>query len=181
MSVFREALVFFDKIGLYDVVLPFLLIFTLVFGVLEKSKILGMEKTADGKGPYTRKNLNAMVAFCVSFFFVASSQLVALTNAFVSQVALVLVILVMFMILVASFHKDQGNEGFNLEKWGWLMWVVFAAVILIFLNGLGWLEPVWQYVVGNWSSQLMATIFLFTIIIGFIWYITSAPKDEKKA
>ena len=79
MSVFRESLVFFDQVGLYDVVLPFLLVFTLVFGVLEKSKIFGTEKTADGKnGPYSRKNLNAMVAFCTAFFVVASAQLVSL-------------------------------------------------------------------------------------------------------
>ena len=74
MSVFREALIFFDQVGLYDVVLPFLLVFTLVFGVLEKSKILGTEKGGDGE-MYTRKNLNAMVAFISGFFVVASAQL----------------------------------------------------------------------------------------------------------
>jgi hypothetical protein len=180
MSVFRESLVFFDQIGLYDVVLPFLLVFTLTFGVLEKSRIFGTEKTPDGKGPYTKKNLNAMVAFCTGFFFVASAQLVALANVFIARVALILVILIMFMILVASFHPQQDDKGFHLDdKLKWLMGVVIAAVVLIFLDGVGWLGPAWVYATSNWDSQLMGTIMLFAVMAGFILFITGNPKDKK--
>ena len=45
-SVFRTAIGFLDKLGVYDIILPFLLVFTLVFAILEKTKILGLEKTA---------------------------------------------------------------------------------------------------------------------------------------
>ncbi len=178
ISVFRESLMFMDQIGLYDVVLPFLLIFTLVFGVLEKSKIFGMEaSTSDGK-MYTRKNLNAMIAFVTGFFVVASAQLVSLINVFVAQVALVLVILVMFMILVASFHAPS-KEGFSLMDMPlgkYMIYVVLVAVVLIFANGVGWLGPAWEYVTQYWDSTLMATVFLFAIVIGFIIYVTNAPK-----
>jgi len=178
MSVFRETLVFFDQIGLYDVVLPFLLIFTLVFGVLEKSKIFGTEKVKDGN--VTRKNLNAMVAFCTGFFFVASAQLVSLVNIFVARIALVLVILVMFMLLVASFHKEQDKDGFSLDAWKWwLMPVVFVAVLLIFLDGVGWLTPAWVYATSYWDSSFMGTIMLFAIVIGFIYFVTKSPDDKK--
>jgi len=146
MSVFRDSLVFFDQIGLYDVVLPFLLVFTLVFGVLEKSRIFGTDKGSDGK-VYTRKNLNAMVAFCTAFFVVASAQLVALINVFVARVALILVILVMLMLLIGSLQKQQDDTGYDfLAKYKWLFWVVFVAVVLIFMDGVGWLGPTWDYV-----------------------------------
>ena len=39
-SVFRGALVFLDEIGIYDVVLPFLLVFAVVFAIFEKTKVL---------------------------------------------------------------------------------------------------------------------------------------------
>lgn len=185
MSVFRDSLVFFDHIGLYDVVLPFLLVFTLVFGILEKSKILGTEKTTEGKGPYARKNLNAMVAFVTGFFVVASSQLVSLINVFVARVALILVILVMFMLLVASMHGEQGNEGFKLDsKWiKSLTALIFIAVILIFVDGLGWLGPAWEYVMHYWDAQLVSTILLFGIVAGFIAWMTRSPGsgEEKKS
>ncbi len=184
MSIFRESLTFMDQIGLYDVVLPFLLIFTLVFGVLEKSKIFGVEKGVDGK-EYTRKNLNAMVAFVTGFFVVASAQLVALINVFVARMALVLVILIMLMILLASFHAPS-DKGFNLMDMPlgkYLIWIVFFATILIFADGVGWLGPAWDYVTNYWDSTLMATISLFAVVIGFIVYMTKAPgskPDEKK-
>ena len=181
MSVFRESLVFFDQVGLYDVVLPFLLVFTLVYGVLEKSKILGTEKTADDKKTTTRKNLNAMVAFCTAFFVVASAQLVALINVFVARIALVLIILVMFMLLIGSLQKQQGSDGFDfLERWKWLGGVVIAAVVLIFADGVGWLQPAWEYVTGHWDSNLMGTVFLFAIVVGFILWVTNTPDGETK-
>ncbi len=43
-TVFRSAISFLNDIGLYDVVLPFLLVFTLVFAILEKTKLLGMSE-----------------------------------------------------------------------------------------------------------------------------------------
>jgi hypothetical protein len=184
MSVFRESLVFFDTVGLYDVVLPFLLVFTLVFGTLEKSKIFGTEKSADGKsGPYSRKNLNAMVAFCTAFFVVASAQLVSLINIFVARIALVLVIIVMFMLLVAAMHGEQKEDGFKLEgPWiKFLTFIIFIAVILIFLDGVGWLGPAWSYVTSYWDSNLMSTIFLFGIVAGFIYYVTGNPNKGEEA
>ena len=69
VSAFRGMIEFLDKIGVYDVILPFLLVFTAVFSILEKTRILGME-TIDGK-EYTRKNQNSMLAFVMAFFFVA--------------------------------------------------------------------------------------------------------------
>lgn len=180
MSVFRDSLVFFDQIGLYDVVLPFLLVFTLVFATLEKSRLFGSESDKKSK-----KNLNAMVAFCVGFFVVASAQLVSLINQFVANVALVLVILVMFMLLLGALHSQQKEEGLALpEQFKWLMWVVLVAVALIFLDGVGWLEPLWSYVTGNWNSELMGIIILFGIIVGFIAWVTNngepKPTSDKK-
>jgi hypothetical protein len=175
---------FLDKMGLFDVVLPFLLIFTLTFGVLEKSRILGTEKTPDGKGPYTKKNLNAMVAFCVAFFFVASAQLVALANIIVSRVALILVILIMFMLLVGALHKQQDNDGLNLFQYAWgkaIVAVVGIVVILIFMDGVGWLQPLWEYLIYHWDSELVSVIGLFIVIVVFIWYITGSAKDKKEA
>ena len=39
-STFREIILFFDEVGVYDVILPFLLVFTIVYAIFEKTKIL---------------------------------------------------------------------------------------------------------------------------------------------
>ena len=88
-SVFRNALDFFQEIGIYDVVLPFLLVFTIMFAILEKTKIFGFE---DKEQKYTRKNLNSMVAFVTAFLVVASAKLVAIINETISNVVLLLLL-----------------------------------------------------------------------------------------
>ena len=146
MSVFGEAIQFLAKLGIYDVVLPFLLVFTIVFAIMEKTKLLGTEKGKDDK-EYTKKNLNAMVAFVMAFLVVASAQLVAVINKTLSQVFILLLLIICFMMLAGSFHQ-QTKEGFFLQKGFYkniFMVIVFVAIIAIFLNALGWLEIIYEF------------------------------------
>ena len=103
-SVFRNAIDFLNVVGVYDVILPFLLVFTIVFAILEKTKILGIEKAGDKV--YTKKNLNAMVAFISSFLVVASTKLVGVINEAVASVVLVLIVSVCF--LLQSRRREFG-------------------------------------------------------------------------
>ena len=81
---FSGVISFFDKIGVYDIILPFLLVFTIVFAILEKTKILGTEKIGDRE--VTKKNLNSMVAFVMAFLVIASARLVAVINEVMANV-----------------------------------------------------------------------------------------------
>ena len=64
-SVFRGGLAFLEQVGVYDVVLPFLLAFTLVFALLEKTKILGVQKDPYNKDDtkYAKRN-NLPITCC---------------------------------------------------------------------------------------------------------------------
>ena len=104
-SVFRGVIEFLGKIGVYDVILPFLLVFTIIFAILEKTRVLGTEEI-DGK-KYSKKNINAMVAFVMSFLVVASTKLVAVINILrisvipeVQVVFALVVVLVLFVLFV---------------------------------------------------------------------------------
>ncbi|MBR9700503.1 hypothetical protein GOV11_01415 [Candidatus Woesearchaeota archaeon] len=178
MSVMSNSLAFLGEIGMYDVVLPFLLIFTIVFGILEKSKIFGSEKVGDKT--YSRKNLNAMVAFCTGFFVVASTQLVAIINEFVAGMALILLIIIMFMIMVATFHKQQDADGLDLTKWMTpLVTFVIISIVLIFLSAANWLDVIWAYIAFDWDSTIVGTLALLLIIAGAMWLLVRTPKEKK--
>ena len=75
---FREVIDFFNQIGLFDVVLPFLLVFTIVFAIFEKTKVLGTEKIEGHE--YSKKNLNAIASFVIAFLVIAAKELVAIIN-----------------------------------------------------------------------------------------------------
>jgi len=178
MSTFRGALVFFDQLGVYDVVLPFLLIFTLVFAMLEKTKIFGMEERDGVK--QSRKNLNAMIAFCTAFLVVASSQLVALINMTIAKSMVLLVAAVLFMILVGSFSKDE--ELFL--KGGWskaFMWIMFLGLALILLYNLGWMQFAWNYAQANLNGPIVGSFGLLIVVIGFMFWVTSSSSSKSES
>ncbi|MEM0231230.1 MAG: hypothetical protein QXW00_00400 [Candidatus Woesearchaeota archaeon] len=188
-SNLRETISFLDQLGVYDVILPMLLVFTLVFGILEKTLVLGYEEIGGKK--YSRKNLNSMVAFVTSLLVVGSTRLVAMINETVSNSVLLLVLSVLFLILVGSFQK-QTSEGVFLEG-GWknlFMVIMFVGIVLIFLNafklssGQSVLSIIFTGIrnalVGSSgvNNDVVGTIVLLGLMIGAIAFITSSPKKE---
>src|SRR3989344_7866102 len=94
-TAFRGVITFLDELGVYDVVLPFLLVFTIVFAILEKTRVLGTEKVGDKE--LTKKNLDAIVAFVIAFLVIASTSLVRIINEVVANVVLVLILVISFL------------------------------------------------------------------------------------
>ena len=180
-STFRGVIEFFVRLGIYDVVLPFLLVFTLVFAILEKSKVLGVAKAPDGH-EYTRKNLNSMVAFVTAFLVVASSRLVAVINETMANMVLLLMMSVCFLILIGSFMKET-KEGVFLEK-GWAKFfaiIMFIGLLIIFFNALGWLEPAWNYLLAHYDSTAVASILLIAGMVAFVYWVVKEPKPKQEA
>ena len=187
-SVLGNVLEFFVRIGIYDVVLPFILVFTIVFAILEKTKVLGTEEI-DGK-KHTKRNLNAMAAFTIGFLVIASSRLVETITQVSSQVVILLLLGVFFLMLIGSFYKEGeiGTEGVT----GWVrnvfIVIMLVGIISIFLNaiktksGQSWLEFALNYLQANWTSTGVASIILIILVILFVVYVTreGKPKGEKE-
>ncbi|MBD3203289.1 hypothetical protein GF327_03280 [Candidatus Woesearchaeota archaeon] len=178
-STFREAITFLDQLGIYEVVLPFLLVFTTVYAILEKSKIFGVETVNDIE--MTRKNLNSMFAFVTAFLVVASTQMVSAINEAVANIALLMLLGVCFLLLVGVFHT--GEEEFKLEGvyLGIFSVIMFVGTILIFLNaiktedGTPWLLYFWQWIVDHIDSGAFGALLLTLFMVGMMMYITSSP------
>jgi hypothetical protein len=177
VSAFRGVIEFANKLGLYDVVLPFLLVFTVVFAVLEKTKVFGTTKVEDTD--VTKKNLNAIIAFVIAFFVVASAHLVEVITKISSNVVLMILFSMFFLILVGMLAT--GEKGIELEG-GWkvaFFAISFAALVLIFFGALGWLPKVWDWIARNWNNEIGAGVFLLIIVVGFMALAISGPKKKK--
>lgn len=184
VSTFRGTIEFFHDLGVYDVILPFLLVFSIVFAIFEKTKVLGTE-TIDGT-KYTKKNLNAMSAFVISFMVIASSQLVEIITEVSSHMVILLMLSVFFLVLVGSFYKES-EEGVFLDKpWNIIFMVImFIGLILIFLNaihaadGRSWWQVFWDFLINNWQAEGVAAGVLLAVVIGLMYFITKSPSPKK--
>ena len=176
---FREIINFFDNIGIFDVVLPFLLVFTIVFALLERTKVFGVEEIEGKK--YTKKNLNSVAAFVIAFLVVASSRLVEIITEVSSNFVVLLFLVVLFLLLVGSFFQEK-PEGVFLEG-GWktlFMVIVFIVLIFIFLDALDLLEDTFGFLSGTNKGEVVGSVFLLVLIVLFVAYVTQDRKVEKK-
>jgi hypothetical protein len=177
-SPFRDIIDFFDDIGLFDVVLPFLLVFTIVFALLERTKVFGTE-VMDGKH-YSKKNLNSMAAFVISFLVVASSELVEVITEVSSNFVVLLFLIVLFLLLVGSFFNEKPEGVFLEGNWKTaFMVIVFIVLVLIFLDALNLIDNTFSFFRGN-NDELVGSIILLILIIFFMVFVTQDRKVEKK-
>jgi len=189
-TVLGGVLEFFRELGVYDVILPFILVFTLMFAILERTRIFGTEKLKDVE--YTKKNLNAMISFVVAFLVVASSKLVETITAISSKIIVLLMLVVFFLMLIGSFVGKEDIEkkgvGASIER-AWQITfgvIIFIGIIFIFLDsittedGRTWLEILIDWLSQFYTNTAVAAIILIIVVILLVWWITKSPSEEEK-
>lgn len=117
---FNDIIYSLQGMGVYDVFLPFLLVFAIFFAVLEKTKVLGTSK----------RNINALVSMVVGFLLVAQRPIVDLINMFLPKVALIIVILLMFLLLLSLITEDNKIIHFEGLSLGIGVVVIIVALFI---------------------------------------------------
>tara|TARA_Y100000310_G_scaffold187010_1_gene187115 strand:- start:3698 stop:4258 length:561 start_codon:yes stop_codon:yes gene_type:complete len=178
-TLFGNAIVFLQDMGFFDVVLPFLLVFTIVFGILEKTKIFGTE----GKGDQPKKNLNAMTAFVVAFFVLAAKEVVAAIQNSLPLVALVLLAILCFLMLIGAFFTSK--EEFNFMDFfeGWktpIAGLLLLSVIAIFLYAVGWMEIITGFLFpgGGKNTDYFIMGAFVVAMAGIVFYVVGGKSDK---
>lgn len=180
-TVLGGTIEFLQDFGFFDVILPFLLIFTITFGVLEKTRIFGTE-TFKGQ-EIGKKNINAMVAFVIAFFVLAAKEVVASIQVSIPLVALILVAIVSLLMLVGIFIGS--NEHLNFFEMfsgfkGYIVGVLILAVAAIFFESFGWLDPIMNFIFGS-GSDVFLTIVFVGIIGGVIFFVFKSPSESSSS
>ncbi len=183
-TVLGGVLDFFKELGVYDVVLPFILVFTIMFAILEKTKLFGTEKVKDVQ--YTKKNLNAMMSFVVAFLVVASSKLVEAITKVSSEIIVLLLLVVFFLMMVGTFYtkEDIEKEGVALKDAWKVGFMIFIAIAILFIfldaivaeDGRTWLEVFWDWLSGFYTDTSVAAIVLIIAVIIFVYFVTKGKE-----
>ena len=148
-------------------VLPFLLVFVIIFAILDKTKILG-----DGK-----KQINAIVGFIVGLMLIAFPGPRDLIVNLMPLLAVIVVILLVFMIL---YGFSTGDKEFKLPKGlkitlGVLVGLALIIALLVFTD-------YWGYVVnavfGGEGSSVAKDIFLILVVVAAVAVVLWSGKDK---
>jgi small-conductance mechanosensitive channel len=188
-SVFRGSIEFLERLGVYDVVLPFLLVFSIMFAVLEKTRVFGTEEMHDVKDKkVTRKNINAMVAFVMAFLVIASSKMVGWINTALPRIVLLVIVSICFLLLIGVFYSEKEDVYFEKGPWrNFFIVLMFIGVVLIFMGVITiadtdetWLEWTYDKVVYQFDDTAVSSIIMFLVVLGLMFFVTKEPKADKK-
>lgn len=170
---FPDFFIRIEEMGVLDSLLPFILIFTIIFAVLQKTKIIG-----EGK-----RQFNTLVALVLSLMVVIphvtgryppGQDVVLIINTALPQVSLVVVAILAALLLIGVFAPGVmfGGTSFG----AFLALVMMGIVIFIFGNAAGfWENPGTLSFLNDPDTQAVVVIVLVFAII--IWFIT---RDSDK-
>ena len=161
-----------------EVILPFLLVFTVTFAVLQKSKVLG-----DGK-----KQADALVALAVGLILIAFGNAVGIIIQLTAFLGVGLVILMVLMVLMGFMAKEGDFElpGWMHKGLGILVLVAVIIVVLILTGAWDWIYD-WIFTVDTDGSAVAANVIFVVGVIGAIVAVLAGgrgggngKKEEKK-
>jgi hypothetical protein len=175
VSPFETFFTLAKTYGIFEFYLPFLLVLTLFYGLLEKTKIFG-EKMS---------RLNMIISLVAALYVMIYSP-VAITitsffSTFFTQTSIVIVtLLVGVMILGLLGGPILGGKGWEQLGKKWMGAAVFLAVLLgigIFSASGGFQLFVETVPVLGLSAEDIVLIVLLVITILAIWYITRGESE----
>lgn len=159
-----------EALGVFTYLLPFLLIFAIIYSVLSFTKVF--------KG---NKAVNAVISLAVALLALQFQIVPVFFAEIFPRVGIALSVL-LAIVIIGGFFADPNKEGNE-----WIRWVlvgITAIILIVVLGGtfssfgIGWgLGGGWFYAV-NWSRILFVVIVVGLII----WIIFAGNKgnNEKK-
>ena len=140
-----------------EAILPFILIFTVVFAILQKTKILG-----DGK-----RQIDAIVSLVIGLIVISFGFATGFIISLVPVLAVSVVVILVFMVIYGMTHS--GKDEFKLPKGvqgviGALAAIVVTVAVLVFSGGWNYLLETFFYAGGD-SGILTNLIFVIIVIV----------------
>lgn len=153
-------------------VYPFLLIFFILFAVLEKTKIFGSGN----------KQINALISFVVSFIFVSAVFPKEMTSNLMLFLAIALVVVFVVLILWGFIMGEDGLKIFENAPKG-LKWAIGGFIIIAVLIAVLWAAGVDtagffdRIFNSSWSSELWTNVvFIVFVVIALVVVLASGKS-----
>ena len=161
-----------------EMILPFLLIFSVTFAILQKTKILG-----DGK-----KQIDAIVALVIGLIVITFGYATNLINSLIPFLAVSIVVILIFMILYGMTF--QGRDELKIHQGIQITVGILAALgllIVLLVSTGAWDYLYDRFFLGGDSSSLVTNVIFIVVIVAVVLVATltnsgsgSSGSSEKK-
>ncbi len=155
--------------GVRDIILPFVLIFTIFFGVLSKINLFG---TASRKYNVALSRAIALLVVIphATGAYPANYDIVNIINDAIPEVALLVVVVVLLLVMVGL------AGGVRPQKTGLtaLLAIVSAIVLLLIFTSAIFPLPILSYI----DPSIQALIVILLVFGLVVWFVTKPEPDQ---
>jgi surface polysaccharide O-acyltransferase-like enzyme len=148
---------------LRDIVLPFILVFVLLYALMEKIKLL------------ENKQAHLLIALAIAFFFIGVPALLNLTSVIIPVLAILVIVafcvMLLFGILGIEFYAKEGGGKFKYALAG----ILLIVGIVVVASAAGLLQKI-----TSWLTPQLIQFIAFFIIIVIAIALVVGFKTEKK-
>lgn len=161
----QDILLQWQSIGVFDYLLPFLLILAIVFGILSYLKIFG-----DNRG------VHIIISFVIALLSLNSGFIQAITAELFPRLGVGLVVILTVLILTGMFIADDERRFWG---WGLAGLAVVIAIIVLFksFDVLGWIG---YYGYGGEMIGWVIGGIIFIILMIAVFSSNTADKKKPK-
>ncbi|HLD42535.1 MAG TPA: hypothetical protein VJB08_00935 [Candidatus Nanoarchaeia archaeon] len=161
--------------GFTDVLLPFILVFAILYALLQKIEIFGHDK----------KNIHLVISLVIGLLFVIphvtntyppNADLVNIVNQFLPTVSVLVVVVVMFLLLIGIFGAQAGWTNYF---GGSIVVLAIIAVIWIFGAAADWWQG-WNWFTNFFGAEATAIIIILIVFALIIAFITGEENKTRK-
>lgn len=162
-----EVLNQMNELGVFSYVFPFMIVFAIVFGLLQKIKVFGQEDKAKG--------INAIIAIGIGFLSLLNDQVPTFFATIFPKFGIGLAVFLVLIIALGFFLIGENGDGKN--KLQWVGWAVGIGVVV-------WAFDEWGYFFGGGSEFgfWLQEYFPAVLVLGAIAWgiITVVGKSSGK-
>jgi len=162
---FEKVIGFMQGAGFFDYLIPLLLIFSIMFALLEKTKVLGKNKT----------NINVLVALVIGLLLVAQPLVVQTMNSFLPKASLIFIVILVCLMTIALL---AGGEHTGIA--GTAYAIAAIVVIIAILSALGASVPGAESFL---SSDEASSLLTWAIPLGIFFltiYLLTRPSGGRR-
>ena len=151
------------------IVYPFLLVFTLIFAILQKSKILGEDK----------RQIDALVALSIALIFIAIPYPVDVVIGLMPFLAVSVVVLLVFMLLYGFVASGEGGFELSGRIKNSLLGLIVLFVVFATLVATGvWDHLYYSLFVDYAGSSVLTNVVLLLIVAGAMAAVILTGKNS---
>lgn len=174
MTFFENAIRELDQMGVAQVILPFILIFAIVYAILMKIQIF--------KSVQNEKGINSAIAFVLALVPVfqhfrnpgSAFDIIPHMNNILADVSIIFIAVLLLLILIGIWGIGPKNDENKLQGAVVIIAVAIIAIIVASEFGFGW------YDISRYLDRSTVTIVAALLIFGLIIkFITDDGKPKK--